>query len=78
MVYADGRFPGLFGFYFKPDTFGWPGLEPPEMAAAYLDSIPGINGGRADESFTVYDQPLVIIFRNVGRLTVEEMRGEFE
>jgi hypothetical protein len=78
VVYADGRFPGLFDFHFKPDSFGWPGLEPPEIAAAYLDSIPGINGGRADESFTVYDQPLVIIFRNVGRLTVEEMRGEFE
>jgi hypothetical protein len=53
-------------------------LQPPEAVEAYLESVPGINGGRTDESFTVYDQPLVIIFRNVGGLTVEEMVGEFE
>jgi hypothetical protein len=52
-------------------------LQPPEPVADYLESIPGINGGRTDESFTVYDQPLVIIFRNVGRLTVEEMMAQF-
>jgi hypothetical protein len=78
VVYTVSRYPGLFDFHLKPDTFSWPGLQPPEAVEAYLESVPGINGGRTDESFTVYDQPLVIIFRNVGGLTVEEMVGEFE
>lgn len=73
VAYTGSRFPGLFDFHYKPDTFGWPGLEPPEPVADYLRSIPGINGGRNDESFTVYDQPLVMIFRNVENLTAEEM-----
>jgi hypothetical protein len=76
-VYTGSRYPGLFDFHFKPDTFSWPNLQPPEPVADYLESISGINGGRTDESFTVYDQPLVIIFRNVGRLTVEEMMAQF-
>jgi len=77
-VYAGSRYPGLFDFHLKPDTFSWPGLEPPGLVADYLDSVPGINGGRTDESFTVYDQPLVIIFKNVGQLSVEEMAALFE
>jgi hypothetical protein len=77
VVYTGSRFPGLFGFHLKPDTFGWPGLEPPPFVAAYLAGIPGLNGGRADESFTVYDQPLVIIFENTGSLTAEEMAAQF-
>jgi hypothetical protein len=78
VVYTGSRYPSLFDFHFKPDTFSWPSLQPPEPVADYLESIPGINGGRTDESFTVYDQPLVIVFRNEGRLTVEEMAALFE
>jgi hypothetical protein len=68
-----GRFPNLLGFYLKPDTFSWPELRPPVEVADYLAGFPGLNWGRSDESFTVYDQPLTIIFRNVGRLSAEEM-----
>ncbi|MFZ0546347.1 MAG: glycosyltransferase family 39 protein [Candidatus Promineifilaceae bacterium] len=78
VAYVGSRFPNLFNFHLKPDTFGWPGLQPPEAVTEYLDSIPGISGGRVDESFTVYDQPLVIIFRNVGQMTAEEMAELFE
>lgn len=73
-VWVGGRYPNLFGFYLKPDSFGWPGLESPGAVEEFLTSLPGLNGGRADESFTVYDQPLTIIFRNTGDLTAEEMR----
>jgi hypothetical protein len=31
--------------------------------------------GPADESFTVYDHPLVLVFRNGGRLSVRQMRS---
>jgi hypothetical protein len=72
-VWVGGRFPNLFGLYLKPDLFGWPSLEPPSLVKEMLAALPGISGGRADESFTVYDQPLTIIFRNTGHLTAEEM-----
>ncbi len=78
VAYVGSRYPQLLDFHFKPDTFSWPGIQPPEPITDYLDDIPGLNGGRTDESFTVYDQPLVIIFRNNGALTAEDMLAEFE
>ncbi|MCB9420601.1 MAG: phospholipid carrier-dependent glycosyltransferase [Ardenticatenaceae bacterium] len=77
VVAVYGRFPHLFGFNLKPDTFGWPGLQPPALVADYLADHPGINWGRADESFIAYDQPLTMIFRNTGHLTAEEMAAQF-
>jgi hypothetical protein len=73
VVYSGSRFPNLGDYYLKPDTFGWPGLQAPQAVDAYLAAIPGLNGGRVDESFIVYDQPLVIIFENKGRLPAEAM-----
>jgi hypothetical protein len=78
VVAVYGRFPDFFGWYLKPDTFGWPDLRPPVAVADYLADLPGVDGGRADESFTVYDQPLTIIFENVAGKTSEEMRRLFE
>jgi hypothetical protein len=72
-VWVGGRYPKLFGLYLTPDSFSWPGLEPPSLVKEMLTELPGINGGRADESFTVYDQPLTLIFRNTDHLTAEEM-----
>jgi 4-amino-4-deoxy-L-arabinose transferase-like glycosyltransferase len=76
-VWVGGRMPRLLGVTLLPDTFGWPRLTPPAAVADYLQRGPTISFGRVDESFVVYDQPLTMIFRNVGRLSVEEMRGEF-
>jgi hypothetical protein len=76
-VWVGGRAPRLLGVTLLPDTFGWPRLTPPAAVADYLQRGPTISFGRVDESFVVYDQPLTMIFRNVGRLSVEEMRGEF-
>jgi 4-amino-4-deoxy-L-arabinose transferase-like glycosyltransferase len=78
IVAVYGRFPNLAGYYLKPDTFGWPGLRPPQAVAEYLAGLPGIDGGRADESFTVYDQPLTIIFENVSGKSAEEMERLFD
>ena len=73
-----GRYPHLFGFTLKPDTFDWPGLKPPDFVADYLANQSGITWGRVDESFIAYDQPLVMIFRNTKHLTAEEMAAQFE
>ncbi|MFO7679483.1 MAG: hypothetical protein R6X34_05480, partial [Chloroflexota bacterium] len=79
LVMVNGRSPRLASFYYRPDTFGWPGLTPPAGVSRYLaETMPGLNGGRVDESFVVYDQPLVMIFRNNGRLSAAEMSELFE
>lgn len=76
-VYVVGRFPTLFGWQLRPDTFGWPDLQPPPLVQAYLAEQPGLYLGHADESFIVYDQPLTIIFENVERKTAVELQALF-
>lgn len=76
-VYVNGRFPTLFGWQLRPDTFGWSNLQPPALVQSYLTAQPGITFGRVDESFIVYDQPLTIIFKNVERKTAGEMQALF-
>lgn len=78
LVWVGGRAPTLFGVTLQPDLFGWPGLRPPEPVARYLDQNPGLDFGRVDESFTVYNQPLTMIFRNTGRISAAEMRAAFQ
>ena len=76
-VLVVDRAPNLAGVYWRADTFGWPGLRPSPAITAYLNQFPNVNGGRADESFIVYDQPLTILFENTGKLTAEEMLALF-
>jgi hypothetical protein len=76
-VYVNTRAPGLFGIHLLPDPFVWPELQPPQKVVDYLENFSGLNGGRFDESFTVYDQPLVMIFKKVEPKTAEEMRQYF-
>jgi len=77
-VFIATRMPTLFGVGLFADRFGWSGLQPPNQVETYLQARPTLNLGRADESFTVYDQPLLIIFQNTGHLTADEMRTVFE
>ncbi len=76
-VFVAGRYPTLFGWHLRPDTFGWPDLQPPSLVESYRDEQPGLILGRADESFIVYDQPLTIIFENVDRKTAAELQSPF-
>ena len=76
-VFVNTRTPNLLGIHLTPDSFTWPGLQPPERVEDYLDGKIGISGGRFDESFTVYDQPLVMVFQNIEGKTAEEMRQYF-
>lgn len=77
LVAVYGRFPHFGSFYLKPDTFGWPGLMPPQAVTTYLQGFPGMVWGRADESFVVYDQPLTMVWQNVKRETAVEMEEVF-
>jgi 4-amino-4-deoxy-L-arabinose transferase-like glycosyltransferase len=73
VAYIGTRTPKIFGLSLKPDTFSWPGLATPVMVEDFFSNLPGLDGGRVDESFTVYDQPLVIILKNTGMLSAQEM-----
>lgn len=77
VVWINGRFPHLGPLRLVPDTFSWPGLQPNTLITDYLADQNGLNWGRLDESFTVYDQPLTIIFQNQGHLSVAEMKRLF-
>ena len=68
------RYPSLIAVTILDDTFTRPGLVPPP---GLEDSLPAVTWQRAyaDESFTVYDHPLVLIFRNEERLTADQMRA---
>jgi hypothetical protein len=77
IIYVGTRMPNLLGFSLRPDTFSWPGLGENPVVERYFEEKRAWNGGRFDESFTVYDQPLVIIFKNNGNLSMEEMVSLF-
>jgi hypothetical protein len=78
VVYVGSRMPNLLGIYLKPDSFTWPGLKAPEKVNEFFNQKSGPNWGRFDESFTVYDQPLVIIMANQERKTATEMEALFK
>ena len=80
--------PSLFGVALGDDTLGRPDLPSVGNWARYypapslsqpLDS-PSLllNLGYADESFSVYDHPKVLIFQNTGRLSAPEIQRLME
>ena len=73
LVFVADRTPQWLGWHVYPDTFGPAGLTPPEGVVAYFGQRRGVALGRADESFTVYDQPLTMVFANTGRLSAEAL-----
>jgi 4-amino-4-deoxy-L-arabinose transferase-like glycosyltransferase len=75
LVFISGRAPNLAGYSFYPDSFTPAGLTPPPAVQLFWAEQNQVNFGRADESFTVYDQPLTLIFANKERLTPAELHG---
>ncbi|MFW6042624.1 MAG: ArnT family glycosyltransferase [Chloroflexota bacterium] len=78
VVFVTGRSPRLGPVHLWPERFANPRLEPPALVESYLAQRPRVTLGPADESFTVYDQPLPIILRNIERLTAQEMLERFD
>ncbi len=60
--------PNLFGVSILDDTFGRPGLPVPAGLTELDTSTIALNFGFADESFSVYDHPKLLLFRNSDRL----------
>lgn len=77
-VYTVTRLPQLSNWAVQWDTFADTGITHPTFVTNYLNNFSGINLGRVDESFTVYDQPLPIIFANIEHLTAEQLLAQFD
>ncbi|MCA9979530.1 MAG: phospholipid carrier-dependent glycosyltransferase [Anaerolineales bacterium] len=77
-VLVAGRAPQVAGWQVYPDYFGAAGLEPPTAVGDFWANRAIWSPGRVDESFTVYDQPLTLVFANEGRLTAVEMAALFD
>lgn len=78
-IFVAQRTPRL-GFVggLAPDNFRWAGLTAPSAVQEYWQEHKIRPLYRADESFALYDQSLVMIFENVGNLSQEEMLQLFE
>jgi hypothetical protein len=59
----------------KDDTLSRPGLPSPGSLEEWRPSRVTLNLGPADESYTVYDHPLVLIFENRDRLSAAELES---
>jgi YYY domain-containing protein len=70
----EATYPSLFGVSFVHDTFSRPGLPVPEPFDDFRPSAIPISLGHADESFSVYDHPTVLVFKNVKRFNAETIR----
>jgi YYY domain-containing protein len=69
----ESTYPALLGVAFVDDTFARPGLPTPTALGPYRPSSFSINLGYADESFSVYDHPKVLIFKNQEHLSTSEI-----
>ena len=72
---ADVRtsYPGLAGVTFVDDTLSRPGVPSPGRLLSGAAAGLVLNMGFADESFTVYDHPMTLVFENRRRLTAGEI-----
>ncbi len=71
-------YPNLLGVGFVDETFERPDLPPPGRLTGARPHPVSINLGYADESFSVYDHPKVLVFRNSERLDADEIMRRIE
>ena len=74
----ETSYPTLAGVSLVDDTFRRPGVPTPDALRDFKPSALTLGLGFADESFTVYDHPKVLIFENVGRYDAETIRLAIE
>jgi len=75
---VETAYPELLGVSFVHDTFGRPELLEPEGLDQNGRSWLALNLGFADESFSVYDHPTGMVFRNAGRLDASTIQSAIE
>ena len=75
LVNVETSYASLAGVTLTEDTFGRPGVPVPELVRAEAPSGLRLDLGFADESFTVYDHPMGLVFANVGRLSEDGLKA---
>ena len=70
----EAAYPNLLGIAFVDDTFARPRLPAPKELGTFRPAPFTIGLGYADESFSVYDRPKTLIFRNHERLPASEIQ----
>ena len=75
LVRGFARYPTFAGVSFVHDPFTAAGLERPESVPGVETGALALDLGYADENVTNYDHPLVLVWRNVERLTAAEISG---
>jgi hypothetical protein len=73
MVYCATSYPSFLGVTFMDDTFTRPKLPVPEGMDICSPGGIIVNMGFADETFTVFDHPLSMVFSKVTDLTQGEL-----
>ncbi len=74
----QAAYPELAGVALLDDTFRRPGLPEPETLRESRTAAVSLGLGFADESFSVYDHPKVMVLRNTGRYDAETIRRRIE
>lgn len=75
LVRVEQKYPSLLGVSLVNDVYGRAGLAPPTGIDSFAPGGLRVHMGFADESFSVYDHPQVLIFENTGRLNMAKLLG---
>ncbi|MCH9038764.1 MAG: glycosyltransferase family 39 protein [Chloroflexi bacterium] len=78
LVHFEATYPRLMGVGFVDETFARPNLPTPVGLENFNPSPITLNLGHADESFTVYDHPKVLIFQNIEGLDESVILGRIQ
>jgi YYY domain-containing protein len=71
----EATYPKLLGIALVDDTFARPDLPTPRELGPFRAAPFAVNLGYADESFSVYDHPKVLIFKNREHLSASDTLG---
>lgn len=77
LVAYNAVYPSLLGVTIMSDTLVEPALPRPALLAQKRPGGLVINLGKADESFTVYDHPLPLLFQKVEQIPESDLRAMF-
>ena len=73
LVNVETAYPAIAGISIVHETFGRPSLPVPANMSSFEPKTK-INLGFADESFTVYDHPTTMVFKNVAKLDAKAIQ----
>ncbi len=75
LAHWEGTDMEVLGLRLVENPFARPGLPVPAAIASTWERAGAFVLPGADESWTVYDRPLVMVFRNEGRLSAQEIQS---